>query len=1091
MSSAQIILVTYAKRAIPLIWGLVLTAGFSCTTNLPEEVAAAYRELPDQLDFNLHVKPILSDRCFACHGNDKNKIKAGLRLDNADNAYAELPDNPGKFAITPGRLKGSEVFHRIISEDPEHQMPPKESNLLLSAREKAILTRWIKEGAVYEPHWSFNAPRKDLQPPKVDDANWNQHPIDRFVFRQLTNRALMPTPEADKATLLRRLSFHLTGLPPSHEEIQGFLQDDSADAYEKQVDRLLASSAYGEKMAVDWLDLARFADTHGYLADRYRDMSPWRDWVIQSFNENLPYDQFVTWQLAGDLLESPTREQILATGFNRLHPQNAEDGIIDEEFRVAYVSDRTDVFGVGFLGLSLGCAKCHDHKYDPISQKNYYELYSYFNNINESGLISWEGATPVPALLLPTAEQTNILQDLEQQIEQRQWKIRKLKEEEVKTIETFIRQKNYQSLSSNKVTDGLIAHFDLENRQMQNKLHPSQRGRMKLKSSKNEEPQLVSGKQGKGLQLDGDAWLDLDKIGIFKRSQPFTVALQVYIPKNLENGVIFHKGYGTGLHAYRGFHLNLKDNHFELMMAHTYPDNAINEISLKSVPKEEWLHLAVTYDGSSQAEGYNLYVNGVAWATRVEIDNLYKDIIFHNLVDAIYPEPIEPGIQFGGRWRGTGLKNGRIDELMIFNRELVALEVLQLAQPNAARQILSKEPQTLTEEEENWLRQYHLQRRSADFRYESDKLQQLRETYADSMENVRQVMVMKEMPERRKAFVLERGQYDVYGEEVFPNTPSQIMPMPPEFPENRLGLAKWLFHPEHPLTARVAVNRYWHGLFGRGLVKSVEDFGNQGDLPDHPELLDWLAVHFVESGWDVKALMKLIVTSATYRQSSKMSNELRDTDIENVWLARGPANRLTGEMIRDNALEASGLLRKKIGGESVKPYQPKGLWKINNLVYARDTGDKLYRRSLYTYWKRSVPNPTLSIFDVPTRSECTVRRQQTSTPLQALVLMNDPSFLEAAKVFGEQITKHNDLEKGIARVFVQLTGRRPSREELQSLLEIQRFEHQKFKRRKEKPIGLLASGEYEVDSALDKDQLYANTVLVNIMMCSDAAVVLR
>lgn len=1079
------------SKIICLGFGLMWLVFPACTPDVPDDIAQAYAELPEKLDFNIHVKPLLSDRCFACHGNDKNKLKAGLRLDDPQAAYGELPESPGKVAIRPGRLRQSEVFHRILSDDPELQMPPPEANLTLSAREKAILVKWIADGAKYQPHWSFIPPEKDITPPEIKIANWEEHPVDRFVGQQLADRGLQPTREADKATLLRRLSFDLTGLPPGPDEIEEFLADESPDAYERQVDRLLASPHYGERMAVDWLDLARFADTHGYLADRYRDMSPWRDWVIKAFNENMSYDQFVTGQLAGDLLENPTREQILATGFNRLHQQNAEDGIIDEEFRSTYVSDRTDVFGVGLLGLSVGCAKCHDHKYDPISQKEYYQLYSFFNNINESGLISWEGATPVPTLLLPTAAQSDTLETLQRRITHQEKTIETLKAEQVESIRKFIETEAYREIQSKPPNSGLIARFDLDHDPITNKLNPSQQAKMDRRFSDRETPNLVAGKTGKGLLLDGDAWLDLGKIGIFKRSQPFSVALQVMIPDSLENGVIFHKGFGTGIHAYRGFHLKLRDNRLELMMAHTYPDNAINEITETDVPRNEWIHLAVTYDGSSTAAGYRLYLNGREMPTRVEIDNLYKDIIFHDLVDAIYPAPIEPGIQFGGRWRGSGLKDAVIDELLVYERELTALELLQLGDPKAAAQVLDKGHRELDRREKVWLSDHYLAGAVPRLQRELRHLQQLRETYVDSAETVAEIMVMKEMPERRKAYILERGQYDVYGAEVFPMTPDRILPMPEGLPKNRLGLARWLMHPDHPLTARVAVNRYWKNLFGRGLVKSVEDFGNQGDLPDHPQLLDWLAVHFMQSGWDVKALLRLIVTSATYRQSSEMTDELREKDPENVWLARGPSRRLSGEMIRDNALAASGLLNKRIGGESVKPYQPEGLWKINNLDYERDAGDKLYRRSLYTFWKRTVPNPTLATFDVPNRSECTVRRQQTSTPLQALVLMNDPSFLEAAKVIGEQISVAESLEKGTVEAFVRLSGRPPDPGELQTLLDIQDYEYQKFKDRQNKPVGLLTTGDYALALNLDEDLLYANTVLASVMMCSDAVIVGR
>ncbi|MEM8585186.1 MAG: DUF1553 domain-containing protein [Bacteroidota bacterium] len=1058
---------------------------------VPEQLTEAYNALPDEIEYNLHVKPILSDRCFACHGNDKNKIAAGLRLDNPTDAYAALQTDPGKVGIKPGSLSGSEVYHRIVSEDPDLIMPSKESNLTLSSREKAILIKWIEQGAEYQSHWAFTAPEVDIQPPTVGDKAWQFNPIDAFVYNRLKQEGLSPSEEASRTILLRRLSFDITGLPPTPEEVEVFLTDTEPGAYERQVDRLLASLHYGERMAVDWLDLARFADTHGYLADRYRDMSPWRDWVIEAFNKNQSYDEFVSWQLAGDLMPNPTRDQMIATGFNRLHPQNAEDGIIDEEFRVAYVSDRTDVLGKGLMGLSVACAKCHDHKYDPISQKNYYELYSFFNNINESGLISWEGATPTPALLLPTEAQSHQLDSLQEIACRLEMNIESMLAVDTEELQDYLDDLPHRRSLLNTSNIQPIAHFPLDDVGMGNRLNPSQRAKMDRQFSDSEHPLLVDGWRGQALKFDGDAWLDLQDVGVFSRSQPFTVAFQVYVPDSLQEGYLVHKGYGTGLHAYRGFHLKLVNDRLELMMAHTYPDNAINEYTTNSFPRSQWVHVAITYDGSSTAEGLRVYLDGVEQETVIEIDNLYKDIIFHNLVDVIYPEPIEPGIQFGGRWRGAGLREGMIDEIYIFKKELSALDLLHRAKPQEAVSWVERPLAELSLDQQNLLYAQSLRNESATYSALKNALDEARSVYVSEAEAVSEIMVMREMPQRRPAYILERGQYDVYGEEVFSATPASVMPMSDSLPRNRLGLARWLFHPDHPLTARVAVNRYWQLFFNRGLVKSVEDFGNQGDFPDHPELLDWLAVDFMRSDWDVKKLVKQIVMSRTYRQSSRTSGELLEQDVENVLLARGPARRLTGEMIRDNALAASGLLNDRIGGESVKPYQPEGLWKINNMVYDPDSGDSLYRRSLYTFWKRSVPNPTLAVFDVPDRSECTVRRQNTNTPLQALTLMNDPTFLEAARIIGLQISREEHLETGVRRAYLSLSGREPTPEELAALMNIQAYEHQKFRDRIDKPNGLLSIGQTPIYVTAEHEDLYANTVLASVIMCSEAVTILR
>ncbi len=1075
-------------RLILLAFGI--TTLLACQPEWPPAVTEAYKTLPKEVDFNIHVRPILSDKCFLCHGPDEAKQEAGLRLDLPEGAYRELADSPGKFAITPKNLRKSEVIHRILSDDPEYMMPTPASNIALTDYEKAILIKWIEKGAEYKPHWAFIPPQKTAMAAAEDQAR-DQSPIDQLVRAKLQEKGMTPAAPAEKALLLRRLSFDLSGLPPTPNEIKNFLNDDSPNAYEKQVDRLLASPHYGERMAMDWLDLARFADTHGYLADRYRDMSPWRDWVIQSFNDNLPYDKFITWQLAGDLLPNPTKEQILATGFNRLHPQNLEDGIIDEEFRSAYVSDRTDVLGQGLMGLTVACAKCHDHKYDPISQENYYQLYSFFNNINESGLVSWEGATPVPTLMLPTDNQAEILAYLEKKIATQDSIMKVSEAAEAASFKDWLAAEQYQSIPLKHATVGKIAHFELENQKLTNRLNPRQKAKMNRMFSKSEQPQFAKGKKGKGLLLDGEAWLDCDKLGLFKRSESFSIQLQVQLPKALTDGYLFHKGMGTRIHGFRGYHLYLKDNKLELMMAHTWPDNAIVEYADVEIPREEWVSFTFTYDGSSSAAGCKLYMNGEELKTRVEIDNLYKDIIFYEMVDPIYPKPIEPGLKVGARWRGKGIKGAIVDELMIFDREITAIEVLQINQPEVLKAMLSKDPAALSAIERSQLSAYYLTREAKAYQQQKKKLVDLRTTYTDTIENVQEVMVMQEMAKPRKTYILERGQYDVYGKEVFPNVPERILPMADDLPKNRLGLAQWLTQRDHPLTARVAVNRYWQLFFGRGLVLTTEDFGSQGQLPSHPALLDLLAIQFIESGWDVKQLAKTIVMSSTYQQSSVTSKQLRKADPDNRWLARGPALRLSGEMIRDNALLASGLLYKKIGGESVKPYQPAGLWKMNNDTYYPDSGLKLYRRSLYTFWKRSVPHPTLATFDAPDRSECTVRRQKTNTPLQALVLMNDPAFVEASRVIGQKISRAKDIETGISQAFLQLTGRPPQAVETALLLQTQIEEYQEFSARPKQENGWLSSGAHPLDEDLDPALIMANAVIASIIMNSDASITKR
>jgi hypothetical protein len=1048
------------------IWGLMS----SCGPSLPEGVEVAYDDLPAKLDYNIHVKPILSDKCFLCHGPDAARRAADLRLD------------------VPGFVVGDDILSRIFSEDPDFVMPETSAKIPLSDYEKAVIAKWIEQGADYADHWAFTPPERP-EPPTVAEAEWNEHPIDQFIRRQQEAKGFGFTPEADRDLLLRRLSFDLTGLPPTPQEIAGFESDRSPDAYEKQVDRLLATSAYGERMATQWMDLARYADTHGYTVDRYRDMSPWRDWVIKKMNENQPYDEFVTWQLAGDLLPNATREQVLATGFNRLHPQNLEGGIIEEEFRSAYVADRADVFGVGLLGLTISCAKCHDHKFDPISQRNYYEFYSYFNNVDEAGLIPWDGATPPPRLDLPTERQDSIITFLKDLEKKQEAAIVSVTKGNLGKADEWIDKEGYHRLAP---ATGLRAHFPLNDARLANAVRPSEKGKMDRKFSPNESPELTEGHNSRGLLLDGDAWVDLHPVGVYRRDEPFSISVWAKIPRDLKTGFLFHKGQGTRLHGERGYHLYLDTFGLQLLMAHVNPGNSIVEFAKMDVPRDEWIQLTTTYDGSSRAAGYKLFLNGEELQTEVQNDDLSRDIIFHDMTDAIYADVIEPGLQIGARWRGKGLRGTVVDDIMVYNRELSPLEVLRSGNPEVAKQLLAKRATALSAKEKDLLREHYLTVNLPAYKTARKELLATRSRLVDSMEFVKEIMVIREMEAPRQTHILDRGQYDAPTEAVVTQTPDWIAPNVEGAPANRLGLAQWMFQPGHPLTARVAVNRYWLQLFGRGLVKTAEDFGNQGEMPTHPELLDWLATEYISNGWDTKALLKTIVMSRAYRMSSKPeSEEQRLADVDNVWLARGPSGRLAAEMIRDNALAASGLLNDKIGGKSVKPYQPEGLWKMNNAVYEQDEGDDLYRRSLYVFWKRTVPHPTLGTFDVPNRNECTVRRQETNTPLQALVLMNDPAFVEAARILGSRITAATNRDAAITEVFTYLSGRPPAEEEINLLRQLRKKEMDVFSDYPGKADGWLSAGYTRADPKLNPLEVAADAVLASVIINSDAVITKR
>ncbi len=1054
---------------------------------LPEDVAAEYQKLPNGLDYNQHVKPILSDKCFICHGPDKSKQKAGLRLDIAENAYAALPETPSKVAILPKNLEKSEVFHRIISTDPTYLMPSPKSHLTLSAREKAILVKWIEEGAVYKPHWAFVKPQaiSDIGF-RISDTATRQSTaqIDYFVLKRLKQEGLQPSKEANKEILLRRLSLDLTGLPPTIDEIDTFLNDNSPNAYEKQVDRLIASPHYGEKMAVDWLDLARFADSHGYTVDRLRDMSPYRDWVIRAFNQNIPYSTFIQQQLAGDLMPNPTKDMLIATAFNRNHQQNMEGGIVEQEFQTEYVMDRTNTFGDVFMAISMGCARCHDHKYDPFSQKNYYQLFGFFNNVRESGQISWNDDLPTPTLMLPSEEKEQIIAFLNHKILEQEKVVLNTENKAHSDFDNWLNAEEYKKITVHTPPQYNLQGFYNFEDSLKNSLDTTKSGVMKRDAGAlGDKPIIEKNEKGQALVLDGDVYLDLKDVGVFRKSEPFSVGIWAFFPNDFKEGVIFHKSEAERLYNFKGYNLSLKDNKLSITMAHTAPSNAITRISEQDVPRNKWLQLTMTYDGSSNANGFKLYLDGLEMAMETVIDQLYKDIIFFRKT--------EPALQVGGWWRGLGFKGGRVDDIVVYNRNLTPFEIKILAHMASWDSILSKNKNQLTNDDKVILKKFYLSVIDGNVLKAQKELQRWRTELSDSTEYIPELMVMQEMPKPKTTHVLLRGQYDMPSEEVQPNTPESILPFPTNLPKNRYGLALWLTADNHPLTARVAVNRLWQNFFGVGLVKTAEDFGNQGEMPSHLDLLDWLAVTFRESGWDIKKMNKMIVMSATYRQNSKATETIREHDPENRLLSHGPANRLSAEMVRDNALAASGLLNKKIGGKSVKPYQPEGLWEINSAHYTEDSTDAVYRRSLYIIAKRSVQNPTLGIFDAPSRSFCTVRRQRTNTPLQSLVTLNDPTFIESAKVLGEEMAKETDMSKAIVQTYRKLTSRTPSVSEVNLLIQVQKTTYGNFKNNPEKIKGWLKTGLYKIAENLDAAWVAANAVVASTILNSDACIMKR
>ena len=1047
---------------------MILNVGLLCLLGL----SAIGAGLPDKVDFNFHVRPILSDRCFKCHGPDEKSRKGKFRLDVAEGAFA-VREKSGKTPVVPGKPDQSEVYRRITTTDADDLMPPAESKLALTDEEKQLIRRWIEQGAEYKSHWAF-LPVGDVRVPSIAGDDLSRNSIDKFVLERLRREGLQPAPEASRETLIRRLSFDLTGLPPSLEEIDAFLAAESAEAYERVVDHLLNSPAYGERRANEWLDLARYADTYGYQADVERDMYPWRDWVIRAFNENLPYDQFITWQLAGDLLPNATLDQVLATAFNRLHRMTNEGGSIEEEFRVESVADRVHTMGTAFLGLTLECARCHDHKYDPILQKDYYRLFAFFNNIDESGLYShFTQAVPTPTLLLYAEGADAKHKLLKERVKAHEAKLADFEREARPRFESWL--KSGATDIPEPQPAAAFAFDEIANNSTPNSADAAQ------PASLQEEPQLVEGKSGKALQFSGDNTVTCKGAGAFTRTAPFSFSLWIKPTQRQDRAIILHRSRAWTDSGSRGYELILEKGQPTFGLIHFWPGNALAIRAQTLVPTNEWTHLVVTYDGSSRASGLRLYANGELLPVEILRDHLYKDILHRSQWGDFDVGGIE--LALAGRFRDSGFKNGLIDELKVFDRCLTPFEVKKVASVSNA---------SPTEAD---LFAYYLQRVDPTYRAALAELRMLRDEESTLVNDVREIMAMREMAERRPTYLLKRGAYDAPADRVEPGTPEKIFAMPADLPPNRLGLARWMVDRRNPLAARVVVNRVWRTHFGRGIVATAENLGSQAQLPTHPELLDWLAKHFMESGWDLKALHKLVVMSAAYRQSSQASPELAARDPDNKLLARGPKHRLEAEQIRDQALAVSGLLVREIGGRAVKPYQPAGLWEESGTGkhYAQDKGAKLYRRSLYTFWRRTAPPPTMLTFDAMSREVCTAKRESTTTPLQALVTLNDPQFVEAARVLAERLVREcgDDIDGCIKRAFRLTTGRLPQPRELEILRQAYQEQLALFSKDPEATDKCLKVGESPLDKSLPADRVAATTLLASTLMNLDEFVTKR
>ena len=1029
---------------LPILAVLLLLGGSG--TVRPQEPA------PPPVDFDRDIRPIFSDTCYACHGPDKKKRKGGVRLDTREGVFK---DREGTRAIVPGDLAKSELYRRLTTDDEDDRMPPAKSGARLSKEKIALVRRWIEQGARWTKHWAFVRPER---PPlaRTKNRGWVRNEIDAFVLSRLEREGLTPSPAADRTTLIRRVTLDLTGLPPTPEEVDAFVADGSPRAYEKGVDRLLASSRYGERMAVRWLDAARYADTSGYQNDGRRSMWRWRDWVIDAYNANMPFDRFTIEQLAGDLLPNPTLDQRIATAFNRNHRGNSEGGIIPEEYQVEYVVDRVDTTATVWLGLTIGCARCHEHKYDPIPQEEFYRMFAYFNTIPENGRAVKEGNSP-PFIKAPTAKQREQLRRLDTDLAAAHRAVAAL-EPGLTWSAAAWRPAVAERWTVRK---GLAARYALD----------GDPGEAKPVGGM---PVWSEGRIGRAAAFDGRRHLEAGDVGKFGYFDKFSLAAWVR-PSKL-TGTVLSRMKNTA--RADGYQVHLEGGRVQVNLVKRWLDDSIRVETVRRLEPERWHHIAVTYDGSPVARGIAVYVDGRREDLRVNHDFLNQTFVTD--------EPFRIGAGNGGRFEG------RIDDVHVFARRLSAEEVGRLATPESIREIASRPAAERSPAQVRKLRAAFLERGAPLHVREAhrswDALLDRREAF---IESIPLLMVMEEMETPRKTRILDRGRYDRPGKEVAPGVPATLHPLPEGAPADRLGFARWLMDPANPLTARVVVNRWWQMYFGAGLVRTIEDFGSQGERPSHPKLLDWLAAEFVSSGWDVKHLQKKIVMSATYRQSSRLTPERLERDPANRLLARGPRFRLPAEAVRDQALYVAGLLVEKIGGPSVKPYQPDGLWReiASDKVYRQSKGPDLYRRSLYTYFKRTVAPPTMSTFDAPGREACTVRQTRTNTPLQALALLNDVTYVEAARgLAARMMTERKSERDRIRRGFRRVVARPPVAREEEVLLAALRRNLARYRDDRAAAHRLISVGDSKPDPNLDPAELAAYTTVASLILNLDEAI---
>ena len=993
------------------------------------------------VDFNRDVRPILSDTCFKCHGPGKSE--GDLRLDDREDAL-------DAGVLSPGNVAKSEVVKRLKTDDLEELMPPPDANKTLTAEQIKILETWIAEGAVYDDHWSFVPAKRET----------GIKTLDHFIDKQITKVGLSALPEADRRTQIRRVTLDLTGLPPTPAEVEAFVVDQSPDAYGKVVDRLLASKEYGERMALAWMDAARYGDTSVMHADGPRDMWPWRDWVINAYNSNMPFDQFTTEQLAGDLLAEATVSQKIASGFNRNHATSDEGGAFAEELRVEYVADRVQTTANVWMGLTMECCQCHDHKYDPISQREYYQFFAYFNNTADPGMQNRNG-NQSPVVEVADEARDARLAEMQKGIEGGERKVEDYRTNVAAKPEFTAwlegASAEAQKSKEGKQPAGLSHWFPID--ATEKEFWDGLSGAIAIKEKG--VFKVVDREGSKALQLNGDTQFKFEAGVDVEFDRAFSMAAWVK-PNGKPSGAIFSK---MDVKAdFRGFDLWMEGGRIGTHLVNTWQSNALKVVSEDVLKPDKWQHVVVSYDGSHKAAGVKIYIDGKLSSNQVQADSLSATIV------------TSQPFRIGARSTASNWK-GEVDDLRIYQRALEYGEVADVAKGDPIQDILATPADQRSERDQKVLLARYLGSEDKTFKKLAAEQQKLVKQRADLNKKPVTSMIMQDNPENkmRMTYVLDRGAYDSpkKDEVIKPGVPKALPEFPGGAPSNRLGLAQWLTQPDHPLTARVAVNRYWMMFFGEGLVRSVGDFGAQGAAPTHPELLDWLAVDFVESGWDVKGMIKQLVSSDTYRRSSRVESLHLERDSQNKLLARAPRFRLQGEFIRDQALAVSGLLNQHVGGVGVKPYQPKNIWNevsLNGgLRYPQDKGEKLYRRSMYTYWKRSAPMPNMMIFDAPSREKCVIQRQRTNTPLQALVTLNDPQFVEAGRALAERLIKsgNGDAAKGIDLGYRLATARPAVAREVEILTKLLEKNRVKFQANPESAKEYLSVGDSPGDESID------------------------